>query len=44
LFGDTLVVHTAFSGPPLSATGGRIKFQIHRDIVFADIEQILSAP
>jgi hypothetical protein len=44
LFGDTLVVHTAFSGPPLSATGGRLKFQIHRDIVFADIEQILSAP
>jgi hypothetical protein len=43
-FGDALVVHTQFTGPPTSTTGGRLTFAVHRDVIFADIEQVLTAP
>jgi hypothetical protein len=49
LFGDVLVVHTAFTGPPTSspppgARNGRYAFAGYRDVIFADIEQHLTAP
>ena len=50
-FGDTLVLHTAFTGPPNGPINGpgagqrRFTFNAgHRDVIFEDIEQLLSAP
>jgi hypothetical protein len=50
-FGDALVLHTAFTGPPNGPMNGpgagqrRFTFNAgHRDVIFEDIEQVLTAP
>jgi hypothetical protein len=50
-FGDTLVIHTAFTGQPNAPIAGPLPGQRrltfnggHRDVIFEDIEQILTAP
>jgi hypothetical protein len=50
-FGDTLVIHTAFTGQPNPPIPGPLPGQRrltfnggHRDVIFEDIEQLLTAP
>jgi hypothetical protein len=42
-FGDALVVHTTFSGPPNGLTSP-MSFPGYRDLIFQEIEQVLTAP